>query len=174
MIKKSVEDALNHQINRELYSAYLYASMSAYFETQNLKGFALWMQFQAREESMHAQKFYTYLIDRGGRAIMRAIEAPPSEWKSPLNVFEEAYKHEQHVTQLINNLADLAIAEKDHATNSMLQWFINEQVEEEAHADEMVQNLKMVGSNSQGLFLLDREAGQRTPPAPPGAGAAAE
>lgn len=166
MIKKKMQETLNKQSNRELYSSYLYLSMSAYFESINLKGFANWMMVQAQEELVHAMKFYDYVVERGGRVILDAIEAPPSEWASPMKVFEYTYKHEQKVTGLINNLVNLAVAEKDHATNSFLQWFVTEQVEEEASADEVVQKLKLAGDEGSGLFMLDRELAQRvfTPP----------
>jgi ferritin len=119
MINKKMEEAINSQINAELYSAYLYLSMSAYFQEKNLPGFASWMESQAAEEMFHAKKFYNYVIERGGRGDMRAIEAPPKEWKSTVDVFEETLKHEQHVTALINGLVDLAIEllEQQGATN---------------------------------------------------------
>lgn len=166
MISEKIQKAINRQLNRELYSAYLYLSMSAYFESINLKGFANWMRIQAQEEVMHAMKFYNYLFERGGRAIMQDIEAPPAEWESPLAVFEHVYEHEQVVTGLINDLVNLSVSEKDHATYNFLQWYVAEQVEEESSADEVVQKLKLVGDDS-GLFMLDQELGQRvfTPPA---------
>ncbi len=166
MIKEKIQDALNEQINAELYSSYLYLSMSAYFESINLKGFASWMRVQTQEELVHAMKFYDYLIERGGKVVLSSIESPPTEWPSPLAVFEQAYQHEQKVTGLINELVDLAIAEKDHATNIILQWFVSEQVEEEASADEVVQKIKLMGDARGGIFMLDRELAQRvfTPP----------
>ncbi|MBW2651990.1 MAG: ferritin [Deltaproteobacteria bacterium] len=166
MIKEKIQDALNEQINAELYSSYLYLSMSAYFESINLKGFASWMRVQTQEELVHAMKFYDYLIERGGKVVLSSIESPPTEWPSPLAIFENAYQHEQKVTGLINELVDLAIAEKDHATNIILQWFVSEQVEEEASADEVVQKIKLMGDARGGIFMLDRELAQRvfTPP----------
>ena len=166
MIKERIQDALNEQINAELYSSYLYLSMSAYFESINLKGFASWMRVQTQEELVHAMKFYDYLIERGGKVVLSSIESPPTEWPSPLAIFENAYQHEQKVTGLINELVDLAIAEKDHATNIILQWFVSEQVEEEASADEVVQKIKLMGDARGGIFMLDRELAQRvfTPP----------
>lgn len=166
MIKEKIQDALNKQINAELYSSYLYLSMSAYFESINLKGFANWMRVQTQEELVHAMKFYDYLIERGGKVLLSSIESPPTEWPSPLAIFENAYQHEQKVTGLINKLVDLAIAEKDHATNNFLQWFVSEQVEEEASADEVVQKIKLMGDARGGIFMLDRELAQRvfTPP----------
>jgi ferritin len=141
--------------------------MSAYFESINLKGFASWMRVQTQEELVHAMKFYDYLIERGGKVVLSSIESPPTEWPSPLAIFENAYQHEQKVTGLINDLVDLAIAEKDHATNIILQWFVSEQVEEEASADEVVQKIKLMGDARGGIFMLDRELAQRvfTPPA---------
>jgi len=167
MIKKNIQKALNKQINAELYSAYLYLSMSAYFQSINLAGFANWMRVQALEEMTHADKFYNFIVERGGRVELEAIEGPPKEWSSHLAVFENAYKHEQKVTSMINDLVELAIKEKDHASNIFLQWFVTEQVEEEASADEVVQKLKLVGDKGSGLFMIDGELSQRvfTPPA---------
>jgi len=166
MIKEKIQEALNKQLNAELFSSYLYLSMAAYFESINLKGFANWMRVQTQEELVHAMKFYNFIIERGGKAVLSAIEGPPTQWKSPLAVFEHAYKHEQKVTGLINNLVDLSIAEQDHATNNFLQWFVAEQVEEEASADEVVQKIKLIGDATGGLFMLDQELAQRvfTPP----------
>lgn len=167
MINKKMEAALNKQINAELYSAYLYLAMNSYFNSLSLQGFANWMRIQALEEMTHADKFYKYVTERGGRVTLEAIDKPPAAWKSPLAVFEQVYRHEQKVTSLIHSLVDLAIKEKDHATNTMLQWFVNEQVEEEANADALVQQLKMIGDNGYGLLMLDRELAARvfTPPA---------
>lgn len=171
MISKSIEKALNEQINAELYSSYLYLSMMSYFESVNLAGFATWMRAQTQEEIMHAMKMYDFVNERGGRVILQAIDAPPSEWDSPLAAFEAAYAHEQLVTGRINDLVNLAVEEKDHATNAFLQWFVNEQVEEETSADNVVQNLKMAQNAPGALFIIDRELGQRvfTPPANEGA-----
>ena len=170
MISKKMEEALNAQVNAELYSAYLYLSMESYFQSLNLNGFANWMRVQTQEEVSHAMKIYDFINERGGRALLKGIDGPPTEWNSPLAVFKAAYAHEQKVTGLINGLVDLAIKEKDHATNSFLQWFVNEQVEEEASADEIVQQLKMMEKAPGGMFMLDRELGQRvfTPPAAEG------
>ena len=167
MLKEKIQKALNKQVNAELYSSYLYLAMAAYFETINLKGFANWMRVQTQEELVHAMKFYDFIIERGGKAVLSSIEGPRTEWPSPLAVFEHAYEHEQKVTGLINTLVDLSIAEQDHATNNFLQWFVAEQVEEEASADEVVQKIKLMGDASGGLFMLDSELGQRvfTPPA---------
>lgn len=161
MLNKKIQDTINTQINAETYSAYLYLSMSAYFESINLKGFANWMRVQAQEELVHAMKFYDYVNERGGRIILRLVEGPPSEWNSPLAVFEHTYRHEQKVTSMIYNLVDLAIEERDHATHSFLQWFISEQVEEEAGANEILQKLKLLGDAPGGLFMLDRDLAAR-------------
>lgn len=170
MISKKIEQALNDQINAELYSAYLYLSMVAYFESVNLSGFAAWMRAQTQEEVVHAMKIYDYVNERGGRVVLESIAEPPAKWESPLAAFEAAYKHEQLVTGRINDLVDLAIKEKDHAANTFLQWFVNEQVEEETSADAVVQQLKMAEGAPGALFMIDRELGQRafTPPASEG------
>ena len=167
MISKKMQEALNGQVAAEFYSAYLYLSMSAYLESIDLKGFANWMRVQYQEEVSHAEKIFDHVIERDGRAVIKAWEAPPAEWKSALDVFETAYKHEQKVTGLINGLVDQALAEKDHATYNFLQWFVNEQVEEEASVKTIVQQLKLLGDSRAGLFQIDRELGQRTfvPPA---------
>ena len=126
MLKQNIQDAINDQINAELYSAYLYYAMAAYFESISLKGFSHWMRVQALEEMTHVQKFFSYINDRGGRVLMKPIEAPPSEWASPLAIFEAAYAHEVKVSGLVNQLMDLALAESDHATCNFLQWFVGE------------------------------------------------
>lgn len=161
MLSQKMEDALNEQINAEMYSAYLYLAMSAYFEDQNLSGFANWMYVQAQEEMTHAMKIYRYINDRGGRVHLKPIEGPPTEWKDAAKIAEEVYAHEQKVTGMIHDLVNLAREEKDHGTDNMLQWFVSEQVEEEANADELLQQLKMVGGKGQGLLMLDRELSKR-------------
>jgi len=167
MISKKMEDAFNDQIAAEYYSAYLYLSMSAYFESVDLPGFANWMRVQYQEETSHAEKIFDYVHERDGRVTVKAFDAPPAEWKSTLEVLEETYKHEQKVTGMINDLTELAISEKDHASQIFLQWFVNEQVEEEASAKAIIQQLKLVDDSRAGLYQLDRELGQRTftPPA---------
>jgi len=167
MLTEKMLKELNKQINAELYSSYLYLSMSAHFQSINLGGFANWVRVQAQEELTHAIKIYDYVNERGARVVLQPIEQPPSEWKSPLAVFEEVYKHEQKVTGMINDLVSLAIGEGDHATNSFLQWFVTEQVEEEASADKVVQELKLIGDAGEGLLMIDRELAGRvfTPPA---------
>ncbi len=166
MMNQKIEDALNGQINAEFYSSYLYLSMSAYFDSMDLKGFAQWMNAQAQEEIMHGMKMYNFVGERGGRVMLGPIQGPQTEWESPLHAFEAVLEHEQKVTGLINDLVNLAIEEKDHATKNFLDWFIDEQVEEEASASEAVNQLKIVGDNGYGLLMLDRELGQRifTPP----------
>jgi ferritin len=161
MINKKMLDAFNGQINAELYSAYLYLSMAAHFKSANLPGFANWMTVQTQEEVMHAMKFYNYVLSRGGKVKLTAIDGPPVNWKSPLEVFEHVYEHEQKVTGLINGLMNLAIAEKDHAANTFLQWFVNEQVEEEANADALVRQLKMAKDAPGAIFMIDRELAKR-------------
>jgi ferritin len=167
MLADKMESVLNNQVNAELYSAYLYLSMAAYFQSVDLPGFATWMRVQAQEEVVHAMKIYDFIGERGGRVTLTAIEEPPTEWDSPLAVFEQAYAHEQKVTGLINGLVDTAESLKDHATRSFLSWFVDEQVEEEASADAVVRRLKLAGESGSGLFMIDRELGQRvfTPPA---------
>jgi ferritin len=161
MLSAKMEEALNSQINAELYSAYVYLGMAAQLQAAGLEGMASWMRIQAKEEVSHAMKIYDYVFERGKRVKLQAIQAPPADWKSPLAVFEAAHKHEQHVTSLIHKLADLAIAENDHATRNMLEWFVSEQVEEEASAAAVVQRLQMVGDHGPALLMLDRELGQR-------------
>ena len=161
MISDKMLKALNKQTNAELYSGYMYLSMSAYFESANLRGFANWMRVQAKEELSHGLKFYDYIVERGGRVKLLPIEQPPLEWSSPLEAFEEVYKHEVKVTGLIDNLVNIAVAEKDYATQNMLQWFVAEQVEEEGSADEIVQRIKLAGGDGKGLLLVDRELAQR-------------
>jgi ferritin len=167
MIHKKMEKAINDQINAELYSAYLYFSMAAYCDSINLKGFSNWMRVQTMEEETHIKKFYDYLSSRGGRVLLSKIAAPPSEWDSPLAVFEHVLEHEQMVTGRINDLVDLSVKLKDHATNSFLKWYVDEQVEEEESADGVIQSLKLNENNPGGLFMLDKELAQRTfvPPA---------
>ncbi len=161
MLSKTMEEALNRQVNRELYSSYLYLGMSAWFETLNLKGFAGWMMIQAKEERAHAMKFYDYIIARQGKVVLDTIEAPKAKWSSAGKVFEEVYAHEQKVTGMINNLVDIAIREKDHATFEVLQWFVKEQVEEEANAVMICEKIKTTGDTPGHLFCLDHELSKR-------------
>jgi ferritin len=160
-IGQIIEEAINKQINAELYSEYLYLAMSAFFESINFSGMAHWMRVQALEEREHAMKLYDHLVERGGRVRLFQINQPPLEWSSPLEVFENAYKHEQEITNMINNLVELATNEKDHAAKVMLQWFVTEQVEEESSADTIVQKLRMVGESKGSLLMLDKQLGKR-------------
>jgi ferritin len=161
MLTPKLHEALNKQINAELFSSYLYLSMAAYFEANNFKGMAHWMRAQAGEEHAHAMKIFEYINDRGNRVALAAIEAPKSEWKSPLEAFEDAYKHEQKITGMIGELFNLAAMEKDGASHDFLEWFCREQVEEEANASLIVAQLNMVGSNGPALLMLDAQLGQR-------------
>jgi ferritin len=161
MLSKTVEDALNEQINREMYSAYLYMSMSAYAAHEGLKGFANWFMVQYHEEMLHAMKFYEYVILRGGSITLKSIPQPPATFASPLDMFQKTLEHEQYITKSINEWMDLAIAEKDHATQIFLQWYVTEQVEEENNDQEILAQLKMIGSDAQGLMLLDKELAAR-------------
>jgi ferritin len=167
MLSKEMEKALNGQINAEFYSAYLYLSMGAYFEAEGLPGCANWMKMQFQEEWMHGSKIYDYVVERGGRVLLGAIEKPRAEWESPLAVFEHVLEHERKVTGLINALADQALDERDHATSIFLQWFISEQVEEEATASGLVDRMRLIGGDSAALLALDQELAARvfTPPA---------
>ncbi len=162
MLSKKIEKEFNTQINAEIYSAYLYLSMSAYLSSVNLNGFANWMKVQYEEEMQHAFKFYNFILDRGGIVELDTIEKPKKEWNNVVEVFEDSLKHEQHVTSLINNLMDLAKEENDHASVSFLHWFVDEQVEEEASVDEILQQLKVIEGKGSGLFMLDREAKSRS------------
>lgn len=167
MIDPKMTEALCSQINAEMYSAYLYLSMSSYASFSGLKGGANWFAIQAREEMTHAQKLYDYVNSQGERVVLDAIEKPPSEFTSLLNAFEETLAHEQKVTSLINALADLAVEQKDHATAIFLQWFVTEQIEEEESAKELIDRLKLAGDSGSGLFMIDKELSARvfTPPA---------
>lgn len=161
MLSKTMEEALNRQINREFYSSYLYLAMSAYCETLNMRGFAHWLKVQAKEEHGHAMKIYEYVIARGGKVVLEPIEAPKAKWATVGKIFEEVYTHEQKVTGMINNLVDLAIREKDHATFEMLQWFVKEQVEEEAQANDILSQIRIVGDVPGHLFYIDHHLAKR-------------
>jgi ferritin len=153
--------ALNEQINNELYASYLYLSMSAWFETQNWPGFAKWMKIQSQEEYGHAMKIYDYLIERGQEVTLAAIAAPKTAWKKPIDAFKDAQAHEKKVTGNFQDLTDLAIKLKDHATQIYLQWFVSEQVEEEKNVDEVIQALTKIGDSTGALFMLDHRIGKR-------------
>jgi len=161
MLSKKLEEAINEQINKELYSGYLYLSMSAYCEAENLPGAANWMRIQAQEELGHAMRLFDHVKARGGRVVLNAIEMPPPVWKSPLGMFEEVLEHERKVTGLINRLYEVALSENDYATQIELQWFITEQVEEEESAGQVVEQLRRVGDQPMGLLMLDGQLGQR-------------
>lgn len=161
MLSKKVQDAFNKHMNEEFFSSYLYLGMAAHLESKNMSGMAHWMKLQAEEEREHAMKFYAYILERGGDVKLQDIAAPKGTWKNPIEVFEEAYKHECHISALINKLVDLAVKEKDHAANIFLQWFVTEQVEEEASALDVVEKLKMVGDSDMALFMMDGRLAQR-------------
>ena len=167
MLNPKIEEAFNRQVNAELHSAYLYLSMAAYFESETLSGMATWMRVQAQEEVAHAMKFFDFINERDGRVTLTQVEGPQTEWRSPLDAFQGAYAHECKITAMINQLVDLAIQESDHAANTFLQWFVSEQVEEEATAKSIVDKLKLAGDNSVALLMLDGEFGQRTFTPPP-------
>ena len=161
MLSKKMAEALNGQINKEMYSAYLYLAMSAYSEHQGLKGFANWFNVQYQEEMTHAMKIYSYVQDQGAQVKLLTIEEPPVDFGTPLDMFEKTLAHEQFVTKSINELVDLALKEKDHATQIFLQWFVTEQIEEEANDNEIIDRLKLVGKDGHGIFMIDKELGAR-------------
>lgn len=160
-MKKKMEKALNKQVNAEMYSSYLYLAMESYFQSVSLTGFAKWMRGQVQEEMFHGMKIYDYVHERGGRAQFEAIAKPQTHWDSPLAAFEHILAHEESVTELINNLIDVALDVRDHAAKAFLNWFIIEQVEEEATVGEIVARLRLIGDDSSGLFLLDSELSKR-------------
>lgn len=161
MINKRLEVELNKQLNAELYSAFMYLSMSAHLSHINLSGFAHWMRIQFEEEQAHALKFYQYIIDRGGVITFEDIKSSKSDWGNIINVFAEVQKHEAEVTKGINSLMNIAMEERDHASLTFLQWFVNEQVEEEASVADLLTQLQLIEGKGSGLFILDREAKQR-------------
>jgi ferritin len=165
-----MQKAINDQINFELYSSYIYLSMSSYLKSLNLNGFSHWMEIQVQEEVAHAMKLYAFLHERGGNIEFESIPKPKAQWDSPLKAFQHAYEHEQLVTSRINALVDLALKLKDHATNAHLQWFISEQVEEESNVLGIVQQMKLAEGAPNGLFMLDRELAQRVFVSPDGTG----
>jgi ferritin len=160
-LSKKMQDALNDQIKEELASAYIYLGMAAYFESINLSGFAHWMQAQSNEEMEHAMKFYGFVHARGGRVILHALEQPAADYQGVVDVFEKTLAHEQFITGRIHDLYSLAVEEKDYASLGVLQWFVDEQVEEEQTATEILDLLKMVGDKGQGLVMLDRQMASR-------------
>ena len=161
MAAKPLHEAFNQHLNKELYSAYLYLAMAAYFESSNLEGFTSWMKLQAREEYEHAMKFWEHILDRGGNVTLLAIAQPPAKYSSPLDAFQQAHSHEQEVSKAIHELYETAVRDKDYPAEVFLQWFVTEQVEEEKNVGAIVDKLKMVGDSSAGLLMLDREVGQR-------------
>ncbi|MGA1820051.1 MAG: ferritin [Thermoplasmatota archaeon] len=169
MIDEKMLAALNEQVREELYSAYLYQSMSAFCNFKGLKGMAHWLDMQTKEETIHARIIYDYILERGGQVKLDTIKAPPHEFESFLKIFEGALEHEEYITSRINNLVDLAQKIRDHATFNMLQWFVKEQVEEEANANELVDKLTLIGDHPAALFQLDAELATRPVPVPPAA-----
>ncbi len=167
MISDKITSALNQQINLEYASAYTYLSMSSFFLAQNLHGFAHWLRIQAQEELLHGMKIYDFVSERDGVVQLSAIPAPPTKWGGPLAVFHDARENEKQVSESIYNLVDLSLKERDHATNNFLQWFVSEQVEEEAGVNKVIDTLKLVGTDGNGLFLIDRDLSQRVPSTPP-------
>lgn len=165
-MKKEMAQALNEQVNAELYSSYLYLAMESYFQSISLSGFAAWMRAQVQEEMFHGMKIYDYIHERGGKASLEAIARPEEKWESPLIAFEHVLAHEQQVTGLINNLIDVALDVRDHAAKAFLDWFITEQVEEEATVGQIVDRLRLIGTDSSGLFFLDAELAKRVFVAP--------
>ncbi len=170
MLNKTLAKSLNEQVKWELYSSYLYLSMSAYFQDAGLPGFAHWMRLQAQEELQHALKFYDYILEHGNKAVLETIDAPPASWKNAVDVFDKTLEHERSVTARINKLAALARKEEDFASEIFLHWFVTEQIEEEANVSAVLSQLKLIKGEGQGLLLLDRELGARTlTPAAPAA-----
>lgn len=161
MIKKEVLDAMNEQINAESYSAFMYLSMAAYFENMGLPGFANWMKVQYQEEAAHALKFFNYVAGRGGKVVLKAVAQVPVEFDGIVDVFEKTLVHENHVTELINNLMNIAVEASDHASQSFLKWFVDEQVEEESNVEKILATLKLINGQGNGIFMMDRELGQR-------------
>ncbi len=161
MLKEKIQNSLNKQLNMELFSSYEYLAMSAYFKEKNLDGFSHWFAVQSQEEYGHAMKIYDYINQANGKVKLTKIDEPNANWKTVIDVLKETYQHEKKVTAAINSLVDLAISLKDHATNNFLQWFVSEQVEEENTALNILEKLKLIADSKDGLFLLDRELGQR-------------
>ncbi len=161
MMKQTIQDALNEQIANELYSSYLYLAMAAHFEEQKLPGFAQWMKVQSREEYGHGMRLFNYVIDRGGKVVLKQINSPPDKFGDPTAVFQQILQHEQHVTESIHQLYELALKERDYPTQVHLHWFITEQVEEEKSAEEIVDRLHSIAGQKQLLFLLDQQLGGR-------------
>ncbi len=162
MVPKKIEEAFSEQIKFELESAYIYLSMAAHFDADGFPGMGQWMRAQVQEEVTHAMRFYKHTVERGGRVKLHPLAVPPQDWKSPLAAFEAAYEHEKSITGKIDGLVKLAQAEGDHASGTLLQWFVDEQIEEEANTSKIVQDLRLVGNDGRGILMLDRELGTRT------------
>lgn len=163
MLKPEIQESLNAQIIREMYSSNLYLSMAAYYASNNLNGFANWMRLQAEEELMHALKIFDYVLNRNGKVELNQIPAPPTTWQAPIEPFEDSYKHEQLISSQINEIQDIAFRLKDYATVSFLNWFADEQVEEEKNTNDILDRLHLAGDSKASLFLIDRELGTRQP-----------
>jgi ferritin len=161
MISKKMQDALNRQINEEMYSSHLYLAMAALCEYEGFKGTARWLRVQAQEETGHALRIFDFVLERGGQVVLAAIQKPDIVFKSLLDIFERTLKHEQHITACIHKLADQAATEKDHATQNFLIWFVNEQVEEEAGVGDVITRLKMAGTAGAGQLFMDSDLGKR-------------
>ena len=166
MLKPRVEEAINAQIQRELYSSYLYLSMAAHLASRNLPGFSHWLNVQAQEEMIHVIKFYTHVLDRGGKVTLQAIEAPPHEWPTLEAIFQATLAHERYITENIHDLVDIAAAERDHGTHAFLQWYVNEQVEEEKNAEDLLAKIQLLGGTGHGVFMMDRDLAARPAPFP--------
>ena len=167
MISEKMQEALNEQVNKEFYSAYMYLAMSAYCETLGLPGFAYWMRMQYEEESIHVTKMFDYILVQGGQVHLKTIEEPPKEYGTPLEVFEKTLEHEQYVTGLIHKLMDLAVEERDYASQTFLQWYVTEQVEEESNVNNVVAPLRMLDGDKGGLMMIDQKLAMRKTPAAP-------
>lgn len=167
MISKRMEDALNEQLNKEFYSAYMYLAMSAYCNTLGLLGFAHWMRMQYEEENLHVTKMYDYMLNQGGEVHLKMIEEPSKEYGTPLEIFQKTLEHEQFVTQSIHQLMGMAMEERDYATQAFLQWYVTEQVEEESNVQDVLNPLRMVGEDKGGLMMIDQKLGGRMAPAMP-------
>ncbi|MCF7816889.1 MAG: ferritin [Kiritimatiellales bacterium] len=167
MISKNMEAAINEQVNKEFYSAYLYLAMSAYCQTIGLPGFAQWMRIQYQEEILHVTKMYDYLLNQSGQVHLKAIKEPAREYGSPVEIFEHTLAHEQFITKSINTLMGLAVDERDYATQAFLQWYVSEQVEEEANVNDILAPLRMVGNDKSGLMMIDRQLAARQAPVAP-------
>lgn len=166
MISEKMQDALNEQVNKEFYSAYMYLAMSAYCNNIGLPGFSHWMRMQYEEENLHVTKMYDYILDQGGAVHLQTIEEPAKEYGAPVDIFQKTLEHEQYVTGLIHKLMDLAVEERDYATQTFLQWYVTEQVEEESNVNDILAPLRMVGDDKGGLMMLDQKLMQRMTPTP--------